>query len=100
METMTQSRGVKEDDPRLIFMTIEEACKSPTTTGTYFHYIDHWWIVHPTKGLAFWSPGRKANCYDKPQCNSNKEVATRIAHALYRWAEVRQIRTVTVKSGN
>lgn len=75
--------AIAEDDPRLLFVPLEEATVPPP--GLIEHLKAMWWAVHPTKGLVF---------YDKktmsPQCNSNQAISNRL-RAMYPWAEVRFI---------
>jgi len=84
---MPDARVVSEDDPRLIFVSIEEATVPPS--GLINHIKDHWWAVHPTKGLIFWHQRHRA-----PQCNSNKHTARRLQQQFYPWAECRFIPSV------
>lgn len=70
-----------EIDPRLFFVPVAEALIPPA--GIIEHLKDHWWIVHPERGLAFWDKLHKS-----PQCNSSESITRRLASA-YPWAEVR-----------
>lgn len=78
--------ALAEDDPRLTFKPIEDAVVPPP--GLIKHIKDHWWAVHPTRGLVFWDKKRMS-----PQCNSNLAVTTSLAR-MYPWAEVRFIPSV------
>jgi hypothetical protein len=78
MEAAIKDR-VEDTDSRLSFVAFDKATTPPK--GLIRHIKDHWWVVHPTKGVTFW---RKHS----PQCNSNEEIAKRLA-MMYPWAEVR-----------
>jgi hypothetical protein len=51
---------------KYLFYPIEKASKMRTGQC----YIDHYWLVHPTKGLAFYS---QSGALSK-QCNSDKRI--------------------------
>lgn len=76
--------SMAEDDKRLSFLPLEKATNPPA--GFLNHVKDHWWAVHPTKGLVFFKK-------TSPQCNSNESLSKRI-NAMYPWAEVRLIPSV------
>jgi len=83
---------IKEDDPRLKFVSLEEASTPPS--GIIEHIKDYYWIVHPEKGVAFWLTkiGRTKQ-HISPQCNMYKSIVERFA-LRYPWAEVKQIPSV------
>ena len=71
------------DDPRLSFIPLDREAQS------YDQVIkDHWWIVHPERGLAVFMKG-------SIQCNTSEDIARRLA-GMYPWAEVRFIETVFI----
>jgi hypothetical protein len=76
-----------EDNPRLFFLSVEKAVVPPP--GIIEHIKDHWWSVHPTKGLIFWDKRARS-----PQANSNEDIARRLQQSLYPWAECRFIPSV------
>jgi hypothetical protein len=81
------------DDPRLIFKP-EAEINRPILgpAGAWAErFVDHWWIVHPEKGLAFWGTITLT-----PQANANEAVTRRLAKQYYPWAEVRQIPLVVI----
>lgn len=66
-----------EDDKRLSFVPIEKAVVPPS--GLIEHIKDHYWLVHPVKGIVFWK--------ESPQANRNEEL-TRRWQKNNLWAEV------------
>lgn len=80
-----------EDSNRLEFIPLEAATLAPS--GLIEHIKDHWWCVHPKKGVIFFKPHPKWP--GTPQCNANEEIALGICKRLYHpWAEVRFIPSV------
>lgn len=75
-----------EIDARLIFVPLDKATVPPS--GLIEHIKDHWWVVHPDKGLAFWDKKLMS-----PQCNSNEAVTRHLAR-VYPWAEIKFIPSV------
>ena len=75
---------MNDDDKALRFVALEKATVPPV--GLIEHFKDCYWVVHPTKGVVFWK--------HSPQCNSNKEIADRIAKSMYPWAEIKLIPSV------
>lgn len=78
---------VPSDDKRLIFIPLEKAIVCPS--GFVQHIKDHWWVVHPEKGLVFWDKKVMS-----PQCNSNESLTRRIWEQMYPWAEIKFIPSV------
>jgi hypothetical protein len=78
------------------FLPVDEAV-SPAG-GTFFqHYVNHWWLVHPEKGLAFYAR-RSGHGLGSPQCNSSEQIARMVADKTVPWedAEVRLFPSVWV----
>ena len=67
------------DISRFKFVPLERAIVPPA--GLIEHVKDHWWMVHPEKGLAMFDGKFK-------QCNVNEQIV-RGRLATYPWAEVR-----------
>jgi hypothetical protein len=44
-----------EDDYKFL---PEQEAERPTKAGLFMHYVNDWWVVHPTKGLVFFNPWR------------------------------------------
>lgn len=72
------------NEDRFKFVPIDEAVVPPS--GIIQHFKDHWWIVHPEKGLAFFD----SRGWLSPQCNGDERVTRRLAQH-YPWAEVQFI---------
>lgn len=73
---------IHEDDPRLHYVPFDTAVVPPP--DLIKHYKNQYWVVHPTRGIAFWTIQKR----HYPQCNGNKEITKRwLKH--YPWAEVR-----------
>lgn len=72
------SATMAEDDKNLWFIP-EEAAVDPH--GIVQVYRDHWWVTHPTKGLAIFGKG-------SAQCSTNKDI-TRLLAKIYPWCEVK-----------
>lgn len=66
-------------EDRFKFVSLEKATVPPS--GLIEHVKDHWWIVHPEKGLAMFKGQFK-------QCNVTEAITRRLAQN-YPWAEVR-----------
>lgn len=79
-------RIFEEDSDRLTFVALEVAVEPPP--GLIKHIKDHYWIVHPTKGVVFFDKMKAA------QCNVNAEIVRRVLAPMYPWAEVRLIPSV------
>lgn len=77
-----------EDDPRLAFVPEAEACQP--RNGLIECHIDHWWIVHPERGLVFYGAKSTHRESLSPQCNRDRSV-TEYLRSMYPWAEVRQV---------
>lgn len=65
-------------ESRFTFVSIEKATVPPS--GLIEHVKNHWWVVHPEKGLALFDGKFK-------QCNTIEAIARRLA-ATHPWAEV------------
>lgn len=77
------------DQTHFKFVPLEQATTPPN--GLINHIKDHWWCVHPEKGVMYYvGPKGKLN---SPQCNSNADIARRLA-ASYPDVEVRFIPSV------
>lgn len=48
------------------FLSFEEA-SNPPASWNLSHIKDHWWLVHPDKGLVFWKG-------QFPQCNTDRRL--------------------------
>lgn len=91
---------LREDDYQ--FLSVEKATDPPG--GMHFqHYVDHWWALHPEKGLAFYNPKndrtgrRRQPGLGAPQCNASEQVARLVADKAVPWTpEVRQLKSVWV----
>jgi len=83
-----------EDDPRLVFVPLDEAAKP--VSGLCEVWVDRWWSVHPEKGLVFYRSGAgRRNSYLSAQCNPSERIARKFTEDLYGdWAECRQIPAV------
>lgn len=59
------------------------------------HIKNHWWSVHPERGLIFYSNQRRP-CLENasPQCNSSEGTAKYLQEKLYPWAQLRYFETV------
>lgn len=84
--------GLAEDDPRLVFVPIEEAVIPPP--GLIDHIKDRWWAHHPTKGLVFYKSGPPKSSFLSPQCNASEEIAKRLLKHMYPWAELKFVPNV------
>jgi hypothetical protein len=82
--------AIKQDDPRLLWVTILEAVK--LLDGDITVYRDHWWVVGE-KGILFWSPTAKQT-FRHPQCNLSEDIAVRIRNKLFPWADIMKIPVV------
>jgi hypothetical protein len=69
------------------FVPFEKAIDPPP--DLIKHWKNHWWIVHPEKGLAFYRGSF-------PQANTNEVITRRLA-TNYPWAEVRFFPSVFMK---
>lgn len=85
-DNMTMMQTIEADNPNLVFVPLDKATVAPG--GLINHIKDHWWIVHPEKGLVFWDQKARS-----PQCNTNESLTRRFAKS-YPWAEVRFIPSV------
>lgn len=58
--------------------------------------VDHWWVVHPEKGIAFWykPSGYLRSDEPSPQCNQDKFTCQHITKKIYPDHETRQISVV------
>lgn len=53
--------------------------------------VNHWWIIHPEQGLAFYIPTLRAQTDPMPQCNKSEEVTRTLAERVYSNHAVEQI---------
>lgn len=67
---------MNEDNAQLSFIPIEEIT---TPVDGARVYVDHWWSVHPTKGVIFFRQYA-------PQCNRSEFIARRVGRH-YPWAD-------------
>lgn len=74
-----------ETHPRLSFIPENEAARPKG--GNVQCVIDHWWCVHPEKGLVIWDK-------ECPQANPNRTVTETCLAKLYPWAVIKQIPVV------
>lgn len=81
---------INENDPKLIFIPKEKAIEPPV--GIINHIKNHWWIVHPIKGLVFWDKKQRS-----PQCNSNEILTKHFKKEMYPWANVEFISSVFIQ---
>lgn len=75
LESYLEKNKMIEDE--YIYMPLTEVHKAK---GLVHHITDHWWSVHPEKGLLFFpynkrSPDLK---YSSPQCNINGALAQQL----------------------
>lgn len=80
------------DNPKLVYLPFD---KLSYYTGIVMHLRNHWWSVHPERGLIFWS-GEKHPSIERgsPQCNANEVTARSLRDKLYPWAELRYFMSV------
>lgn len=103
---MTQTHPdaqLREED--YVFLPLVEAT-APTSGSFFQRYADHWWAVHPDRGLLFYNPvnsrtgRRRHGRYGSPQCNSveriTRMVAAKSAEMLWPGVEIRLIPVVWV----
>jgi hypothetical protein len=76
---------IDKSHPKLFFLDIEKASKPISDICNV--WVDHWWIVDPERGLAFYNQGPEG----APQCNRDKRVTEMVHKTHYPWAEMRQI---------
>lgn len=72
-------------EDKFTFITLDKATVPPA--GLIEHIKDHWWLVHPEKGVAFYGNGMAV------QGNTNESLTRRFAESNP-WAEVRFIPSV------
>lgn len=56
--------------------------------------IDHWWVIHPERGLVFFVPSLRHSDMPAPQCNLDQRVTDRLCKQLYSNCHVEQISIV------
>lgn len=76
---------IDEDDRKLSFVSLEEL----TTPASGTVLVNHYWSVHPTKGVIFYMRY-------SPQCNSDERITNKLQPKLYPWAEVQLIPTAYI----
>jgi len=89
-----------EDD--YLFLPVGQAERPDK--GVYFQRIaDHWWSVHPDKGLVFYNPlntrtGRRRHSYlGAPQCNTDERITRQVGKYAPFPVEVRLVPLVWVQ---
>jgi hypothetical protein len=88
-----------EDDYRFL---PEPEAERPAKAGLFMHYVDDWWVVHPDRGLVFFSPRHRRRRGEyaglgAPQHNSDQRIQTLLAQDRYPFpVEVRQVPSVWV----
>lgn len=87
------SKITPEDDPHLRFLPLD---KVDTAHGHCDARRDHWWIVHPTKGLMFWQQNLRSERLGYGWGNSSKTITERIRDMHFPWASVQQFPLVLV----
>jgi len=71
---------LEPDNNQLAYVAIDQdVLEAPN--GIIQHYKDHWWAVHPEKGLIFY--------YKSAQCNKSREIVATLVPKLYPWAEIK-----------
>jgi hypothetical protein len=68
-------------NPNIILLNISDVDKPKD--GVFMIHIDHWWIVKDNQIMLYRDYA--------PQCNTNKEIATKIRDKIYPDCEVRQL---------
>ncbi len=86
---------VEKDDPRLVFIPLEDAIVAPD--GLCNHFKDHWWSYDPERGLIFWSPNTR-HTHRFPQCNGREHTARSLQERMYPWAETKFVPSVFIKA--
>jgi hypothetical protein len=77
------------------FLPLADA-RHPKAAGLFRHVVDHYWLVHPEKGLAFYNPpGRAHSGLGAPQCNTDPRIRELMADCPWP-AELRKIASVFV----
>ena len=87
---------IAEDDPRLVFIPIENAQKA---TGLCDIRDNYWCLVHPTKGIILWQLERKRHgniLGSILQGNRTRSITQMVQQKLYPWAEVQLIERVII----
>ena len=88
---------ITEDDYNFL---PEQDAERPSKAGLFMHYVDDWWVVHPDKGLVFYSPWhrrRRTAGLGAPQRNSDQRIQQALAMQHYPFpVEVRQLASVWV----
>lgn len=62
-------------------MTLEQLT-DPARGGYFHHLIDHWWPITSNNTVLFYGTARSP--YGSPQCNANKDIASRFIGHLKR----------------
>jgi hypothetical protein len=95
---MTGKTLAEED---YVFLPVGKATQPPSG-GFFQHYVDHWWVVHPKKGLVFYNPSSGGRRRDRhrigaPQCNSDERISRHVAEKTVPFAyEIRHISSAWV----
>ena len=86
---MTDVMTFAEDDPRLVFMPLDTIQSHRGACNAVHH---SWWVVHPEKGLIFYTQTPKRGLNEAaPQCNRDRSITGRVIAPRYPWADIRQI---------
>lgn len=93
---MTQAKGpTLEDDPHNRFLALDQV---DAASGLCNVLRDHWWLVHPEKGLCFYQRETRRSDLKgaSPWSNKNKQIAENIRDRHFPWASVQQVPLVLV----
>jgi hypothetical protein len=97
--TPLKSKGIAEDDPRLVFVNMHELILIPPKAPYVEVFWDLWWVTHRTKqAVVFWDSrgGRKTYGGQQikkgelehavPQANAQRAAVEMIISRMYPWA--------------
>jgi hypothetical protein len=82
---------IDPDDKRIAYIPFDDVAKARSLVEALHN---HWWSVHPERGLIMWRPDRRSA--GSPQCNQDEIIARKIGENMYPWAEIRQIPLVLI----
>lgn len=82
---------MERNDPRLVFIPIEQAATPPDGFRFYQVYENRWWITVDDK-LVFFRARRRDPL--SPQCNPSEGCIRHIQKSLYPWATCVQVPVV------
>lgn len=80
---------ITPDDDRIVYMREEDI---DAANGIVQVLRNHWFSVHPERGLLFWQTERRRKgklIGAAPQCNGDKATAEFLASKMYPWAQTR-----------